>query len=156
MRVAIVGTRKILIDFENLVKAFQKVIPADAVVTSGNAPGTDQVSKRWEKNIQYLPWATYNSQEGLGCRAINAGDVAIYDAAIYKKWPYLVGCNPEVLRLIRRNCAIVLGIKNDHRVDAVYFYARESKSGIVEGGTKYAVEVARALGIPTTNLWSTK
>jgi hypothetical protein len=130
---------------------FAARIDPEAVVTSGNAVGTDQVSKLWRKNIQYLPWSDYNQELGFGYKHCVAGGIKIFDGEILKLFPWIQGRTDGLWHLIRRNCCIILGKDGTNPVDAVYYYANEKK-GIVEGGTRYAVELARSRGIPTYNL----
>jgi hypothetical protein len=151
MRVAIIGTRKPGIPQAELALKFMLRIPVDALVTSGNAEGTDQISKGWTKNIQYLPWNDYNVELGLGYKHCVAGGIKIFDGEIYRLWPYLAACEQGVMRLVRRNCCIILGRDGTQPVDAVYYYANE-KNGVVQGGTKYGVELARSREIPCYNL----
>jgi len=151
MRAAIIGTREPGIPLEELIPLFKVHIPEDAIITSGNAVGVDQVSKAWKKNLQYLPWFSYNQKLGFGYRHCVAGGIKIYDAEIAKLWVYLAAASKGVLAMVRRNCCIILGRDGQNPVDVVYYYASE-KDGAVQGGTKYGVEFARAHGIPTYNL----
>ena len=155
MRAAIIGTRKPDLPIDQLIQLFRDKIPADAIVTSGNAEGVDQVSKAWNRNIQYLPWDGYNAKLGLGYKHCVAGGIKLYDQEIRKLWIYSAAFEPVVRKLVRRNCCIIAGKDGQNIVDVVYYYADE-KDGVVSGGTKYGVELARSRGIPTYNLKESK
>lgn len=151
-RIAVIGSR------ETPTAALEKFVEAindlDVIVTSGNAAGADQFSKYWKKNIQYLPWKGYNVELGFGLKSIVAGDVTIYDDEIKRLFPWLIGKSQGLWRLVRRNMCMIAGIDGKHPVDAVFYWADET-NGVVKGGTRYAVDFAKSLGIPTFNLKTT-
>lgn len=162
MRVAIIGTRAPHISIVELTRRFEECIPPSAIVHSGNAEGVDQISKHWEKNIQYLPWEGYGAHGGIW-RSTVAGNTEQFDRLISDLFSWVplssggAAGKDALKKFVRRNCAIVLGLDPTGRakVDAVYFYARETAGplGKVSGGTAYGVAVARNAGIPTYNLW---
>lgn len=148
-RIAVIGSRKT--PATELSKFIKAIGNSDVIVVSGNATGADQFSKYWKKNIQYLPWKGFNQELGLGLKHIVAGDITRYDNVIFKLFPWLVGKSQGIWRLVRRNMCMIAGIDGKHPVEAVFYWAEE-KDGIVKGGTRYAVDFARSLGIPTFNL----
>lgn len=56
-------------------------------------------------------------------------------------------------KLFARNSCQVLGVDCKTPVDRVIFWAKESKSGLVSGGTRIAVRIAREYDIPCHNLF---
>ncbi|ANM46528.1 DprA-like DNA recombination-mediator protein [Morganella phage vB_MmoM_MP1] len=52
-----------------------------------------------------------------------------------------------------RNMMQVLGLALDKKVDSVIFWAPENSKGVIKGGTRTAVYLARYLGIKTYNLY---
>lgn len=56
-------------------------------------------------------------------------------------------------KLFARNSCQVLGIDCMSPVDRVVFWAKETGSGLVSGGTRIAVRIARDHGIPCDNLY---
>lgn len=152
-RIAVIGARTTPVEE---LKNFVNVIDnEDVIVTSGNAYGADQFSKYWKKNIQYLPWRGYNSELGYGYQSMVAGDITTYDNVIFELFPWIRKCKPGLLKLIRRNMCMISGVDGKHPVEAVYYWAEET-NGKVKGGTAYAVEYARHLGIPTYNVKNMK
>jgi hypothetical protein len=151
-RVAVIGSRKT--PATELEKFVEAINDPDVIVTSGNATGADQFSKYWKKNIQYLPWKGFNQELGLGLKHIVAGDVTRYDDVIKKLFPWLIGKSQGLWRLVRRSACMIGGIDGTHPVEAVFYWADEV-NGVVKGGTRYAVDFARSLGIPTFNLKTT-
>lgn len=144
-RVSIIGSRQFFAN-EAQIDFLKSKIPDDTIITSGNAVGADQISKHWERNIQYLPWSGYNSELGLGMMHIVAGNVTVYDEIIDDLFPWIKRSGKQgLLKLIRRNMCMVSGLNNDAEVDAVYYGCMTDE---VSGGTAYAVTYAKSLGIP--------
>ncbi len=131
-----------------------QIVSQTDIVVSGNAEGCDQASKIFKNNYQYLPWKGYNSHLPSEHTFV-AGDITIYDNIIYELFPWVKGKSQGILKLVRRNMCMITGVNNNKRVDLVLYWAPESNNA-VQGGTRYAVDYARSLGIECRNLYYIK
>jgi len=158
-RIAIIGTR----DLKNPKEVLRKIvnylkenkIDFDTV-TSGNAVGTDQIANSFSKIdkitiIHYLPWKTYN--EDLKIEKDNVQYVCNstdkFDKDILEMFPFMKKQSQGNWALVRRNFQIILGSDGDKPVDLVFWHTVD---GILSGGTRYGVLLARKMGIKDVSI----
>ena len=116
-------------------------------IVSGNAVGADQLSHLFNNNLQYLPWEGYNNHLMVNGNSVVAGEIKIFDEEIFEMFPWIKNKSQGVLKLIRRNFAMIRGVKPGNQVDAILYW---TESVQVTGGPKYAYDLGYwKLGIPT-------
>lgn len=151
-RIAIIGSRSLAkaskevqcqaIDF---VQQFVTTHKPEWIV-SGNAAGADQLSHLFENNLQYIPWANFNSHLMINGNSVVAGEIKIFDKEILDMFPWMeTKFYSPLMKMIRRNFAMIKGIKPGNQVDAILYW---TESVQVTGGTKYAYDLGKKLGIP--------
>lgn len=151
-RIAIIGNRSLAkaskevqcqaIDFVQQFVATHK----PEWIVSGNAAGADQLSHLFNNNLQYLPWEGFNKHLMVNGNQVVAGEIKIFDEEILNMFPW-VKTKPTLMKLIRRNFAMIRGIKPGNQVDAILYW---TESAQVTGGTLYAYNLGKwKLGIPT-------
>lgn len=156
-RIAVIGSRQLSIQpkeiKEKVAKAFKEFIDKHQPewIISGNAEGADALSHLYSNNLQYLPWPGYNKHLMVNGKAIVAGDITSFDKEIFEMFPWIKNKSQGVLKLIRRNFAMIKGIKPGNQVDAILYW---TESVQVTGGTKYAYELGKKLGIPIFRIGS--
>jgi ribA/ribD-fused uncharacterized protein len=157
-RVAIIGSRsfaraskEIQDQARRFVQNFVAIHKPEWIV-SGNAEGADNLSHLFDNNLQYLPWPGYNKHLMVNGKAIVAGDITSFDKEIFEMFPWIKNKSQGVLKLVRRNFAMIRGIEPGNQVDAILYW---TESVQVTGGTKYAYELGKKLGIPMFRIDST-
>ena len=149
MKIAVIGTRdesQLELAKENLFKFLDD--NNVTLVRSGNAYGSDQLANLFNGFVEhYLPWKSYNEELRYSDVTYILGDVDIFDDKITELFPWVNNKN-GLKKLVRRNCAIILGINGDDPVDAVLWHNPKG----VTGGTAYGVKLAEHLGISTIRI----
>jgi hypothetical protein len=153
IKAAIVGTRQPKYEGQELLRRLFNVFKVEGifptVVRSGNAEGTDQVANFWAglSSIlvgHYLPWSNYNIHLRIEGVKYIYEPTTMFDELILQLFPHMANQKPSVWNLVRRNCQIVMGTNGKSLVDIVFWH---TASGSLEGGTAYAVKLARHLKI---------
>lgn len=124
------------------------------ILRSGGARGCDTSAERGAEGLSeiFIPYRAFSRNP----RHI----VPNRDRALHKKaWRLVERYHPEAARLNQivrmlhcRNMFQVLGRDLETPSRFVVYWAPESESGVVQGGTRMAVYCARAHGIPTFNI----
>lgn len=160
-RIALIGSRETPKELYPLMHAMGKYFSGLGIHTySGGAPGPDEEFLRFYNKDQTTVIVAYN---GFNNHYDTQKGVVVWDdlsnqakiKSIIKArsvTDYFEKVSPTVQKLFSRNAMQILGLECTDPVDAVFFYAPESKFGKVSGGTRVAVEIARNAGIPTYNL----
>ncbi|QQG32174.1 hypothetical protein CkP1_0193 [Citrobacter phage CkP1] len=125
---------------------------------SGGAPGADEawLSRYCRKNsLRIIPYDGFNgliSGTGVVCWSDLSNEARIKSYVKAKQiFPYLDNQRDIVKTLFCRNATQVLGEECDSPVDHVYYWC-PVRNGEEQGGTRIAVRIAKAHGIPCTNL----
>ncbi|WP_367396916.1 hypothetical protein [Sinimarinibacterium sp. NLF-5-8] len=108
---------------------------ADAAFAHGHSPSTRQL---------FLPWPGFNGiNSGMGVW-VTGDDPGTVDFAsrLHDRWGYMSG---GVRKLMARNVSIIMG-KN--LIDPVRFVLCWTPEGAGQGGTGFALKIARHAGIP--------
>ncbi|AHY25428.1 hypothetical protein PS2_186 [Serratia phage PS2] len=160
-RIALIGSRETPVEYYPLMHAMGKYFSGLGIMAySGGAPGPDEEFLRYYNKAYtrvIIPYNGFNnhftSQEGVFLWD-NLSNQAKIKSIIKARsvTSYYSNCKPIVQKLFSRNSMQILGLECMDPVDAVFFYAPESKFGKVSGGTRVAVEIARNANIPTYNL----
>ncbi|QFR56130.1 hypothetical protein CPT_Muldoon_179 [Serratia phage Muldoon] len=160
-RIALIGSRETPKEIYPLIHAMGKWFSGKGIISySGGAPGPDEEFLRFYNKAYtrvIIPYNGFNnhdtSQEGVFLWDDLSNQAKIKSIIKARSvTSYYSGCKPIVQKLFSRNAMQILGLECTDPVDAVFFYAPESKFGKVSGGTRVAVEIARNHGIPTYNL----
>lgn len=130
------------------------------ILRSGRAEGADSAFEEGAFHAElYILWKSFASEKpvkkshSVFIRGDDAGSRAIAET-VHRGWHNL---SRGAQALHSRNINQVLGQSSVSGIDPsefVLFYAPETKSGNVRGGTATAVNFARSLNIPTLNLLS--
>lgn len=151
-RIAVIGSRQLAVQSkeikENVTKAFKEFVETHKPewIVSGNAEGADNLSHLYDNNLQYLPWPGYNKHLMVNGKSIVAGNITVFDKEIFEMFPWMkTKVNSPVMKLIRRNFAMIRGIKPGNQVDAILYWVPGNE---VTSGTKYAYDLGKKLGIP--------
>lgn len=151
-RIAVIGSRQLAVQSkeikENVTKAFKEFVETHNPewIVSGNAEGADNLSHLYDNNLQYLPWPGYNQHLMVNGKSIVAGNITSFDKEIFEMFPWMkTKVNSPVMKLIRRNFAMIRGIKPGNQVDAILYWVPGNE---VTSGTKYAYDLGKKLGIP--------
>lgn len=128
----------------------------DWVLRSGGADGADRAFERGVRLGKqcdiYIPWEGFAKHSANPMIATNfdtyknAEEIA---STIHPAWDK---CSKGAKALHTRNVYQVLGHDLKTPSKFVVFYAKETKSGEVSGGTRTAVELARQNDIPCVNM----
>lgn len=127
---------------------------------SGGAPGSDYAfMKDYDKDLRcvIIPTNGFNGHyRDIGIHVFTDQDIEIRNKAeklarhFYKDYDI----RSEMVQYLQcRNMMQVLGLSLDKKVDSVIFWAPENSKGVIKGGTRTAVYLARYLGIKTYNLY---
>lgn len=127
---------------------------------SGGAPGSDYAfMKDYDKDLRcvIIPTNGFNGHyRDIGIHVFTDQDIEIRNKAeklarhFYKDYDI----RSEMVQYLQcRNMMQVLGLALDKKVDSVIFWAPENSKGVIKGGTRTAVYLARYLGIKTYNLY---
>ena len=162
-----IGTREVpdpdkqAAEFERLASIVQEIGELAGVhgwlLRSGGADGMDSLFEYFWKGPKeiYIAWNGFNHRyHGI------KGAVNITDEATLKRAQYIVAnVHPAWGRLKRgakmlhtRNVFQALGDDVNSPSDICVYYANQDIYGNVQGGTRTAVEICRANGVPTYNL----
>ncbi|HHB0793460.1 TPA: hypothetical protein ACOA2N_003437 [Vibrio cholerae] len=127
---------------------------------SGGAPGSDYAfMKDYDKDLRcvIIPTNGFNGHyRDIGIHVFTDLDIEIRNKAeklarhFYKDYDIR---NEMVQYLQCRNMMQVLGLSLNKKVDSVIFWGPENSKGVIKGGTRTAVYLARYLGIKTYNLY---
>lgn len=129
---------------------------------SGHAEGMDyafEIGAR-DRCVVYLPWRGFNRASALMTRnVVVLSDLErTHHEAFTRARESVTDYHPNAERLsnggfacMARNYLQIMGV-NEQPVDGVVFWAEE-QAGRVSGGTAQAIRIARAMGIPTWNLY---
>lgn len=125
---------------------------------SGGADGCDTAVYNGviRKAEIYLPWDGFNNLEKGGEQFFVPSEFENYDDTydmMVELVPYHAKLSAGTQALHRRNIYQVLGKDLNTPSKFVLYWAEESKKGIVAGGTRIAVDLARSRDIPTFNLY---
>lgn len=162
-----VGSRNTPTEVLNFIRTLAGYLQQQGwVLRSGAARGADEYFEKGVKDQTahrnndlevYLPWD--------GFRGIAADHAPYYHLpSTYPNWAgagdIAAGIHPAWQRLTRaarilhtRNVYQVLGKDLARPSDYILYFAPPLGSGLVEGGTNTAVQLARQHGVPELNLW---
>lgn len=161
MRFALIGSRETprrVLDLMSLMGlAFSE---AGHFSYSGGAPGADEAwLSRYdrENSLRIIPYDGFNglvSGTGVATWPSMSNEARIKSYLKAKSvYPSMVEYKDIIKTLFSRNSMQVFGADMMHPVDHIYFYAI-AVGNKVKGGTGVAVAIARAHGIPCTNLYN--
>lgn len=153
-----IGSRSTPVDIlQRMVKLGSWFSELDWVLRSGGADGADRAFERGVRVGKqcdiYIPWKGFakHSDNPIIASNIDTWEQAKMIAAdIHPAWDK---CSDGAKALHARNMYQVLGHDLNTPSKFVVFYAKETKSDYVSGGTRTAVELARQYGIPCVNMW---
>lgn len=135
---------------------------------SGRAAGADQAFEEGAGNkaVIYLPWESFRKKPyrgDLGYKGAGGLEVVISEEQADRNWAVLKEhgivdgdarkTDGPVVRLHGRNVWQVTGHKPETLFSEFVLFWAPEKDGVVEGGTRTAVYLARRLGIKTYNLY---
>lgn len=156
-----IGSRRappsVLATFETLAR---RRSTEEWVLRSGHAEGCDQAFARGAlplgQVVLFLPWGTFNAEDlptGPTVSVFSHPTDEAYEFA-EERFPWIRTSSRGVRALVARNMHQILGWDLKTPCDEVQFWAPTKPNGDVEGGTNYAVRVAREFGIPCHNLYT--
>lgn len=156
---ALIGSRKAPSDILVMASTLGRVLSENRVIAhSGGAYGMDNAfMKYYDPDYRkiFIPnWKFYdhhhNGHDVIAWQTLDQKNLAMDELEHVYNDPRSIPLYMQ--NLFSRNVAQVLGETLDHPVDCVIFWAQEV-NGIVSGGTRIAVYVARRHGIPCFNLY---
>lgn len=168
MIIAGVGSRKTPAPIRKQMTEIGKLVRKHKqFIRSGHAPGADLAFERGakERTIVYLPWASFGGKHHAPERnyidyektsersqEIAQGNIMEFHPGNYERM------KQSSKKLLGRSSYIVSGVDGDSPVRCVICWAvpEDAKKpyGDVQGGTGHPIRLARALGIPTFNLYT--
>lgn len=144
-----IGSRTTPVEIQKLMEITARKMRAERwILRSGGAHGADSAFERGAKEQAdiYLPWAGFNGHQSDLYR-VGKEAMEIVDKVSPRPM------KDSVQRLFGRSVYQVLGGALNSPSQGVIYWAPETPTGIVQGGTRIAVYVARMYGIPTLNLY---
>lgn len=133
------------------------------ILRSGGAEGADTAFEIGALNSFtevvpeiYLPWLTFNNHDSMSKGILLPSKWSNWDNAqkiastIHPAWDNL---SPAGKTLHSRNCYQVMGQDLKTPSKFLICYAKPTKDGSVQGGTRTAVVLAQQNNIPVFNLW---
>lgn len=171
-----VGSRELLVDsvYDKLMLVGMRIVEAKGRVREGNALGSDnafqtgafhaakkyniptnEVCETFLHQIKTKDGTEHNPEIGVySLPKLPHADLAYSIAKlIHPAWEK---CNDVAKALHARNCYQVMGPDLLTPSNQLFCYAPPTPEGSVVGGTRTAFELARRLGIPTTNFYMKK
>jgi hypothetical protein len=153
-----IGSREITEKEAILIQKLAKELSKKLVLFSGNACGADQAFEAGSegKCVIFLPWATF-PKEGKYDKTKSLAYFCLGDSPEGLAAIPSIHENPSALNTwgkracVARDYHQIYGYKEFPKVSFVVYCANE-KDGKVEGGTRFAVKLARKENIPTVNL----
>ncbi|QPB12418.1 hypothetical protein [Providencia phage PSTCR6] len=159
-KITLIGSREVPSNIAKYQKIIGKKLSSLGVQGfSGDAKGSDKnFLLHYSENLRTIikPEKAPNLK---GFYSFDSFDQNIKDKArkiVEVFCPDLSSKSVIAQKLLTRNAFQVLGLDLESPTDAVLFYAPEDKYGNVKGGTRVAVRIARAKGIPTFNMYDQK
>lgn len=161
-RCALIGSRKAPSDVLVLASTLGRVLSENNVIAhSGGAGGMDTAFMRYyspERRKIFIPnWKFYdhrhNGKDVIALQTIGNKNLAMAELEYVCDDPNYLPIYMQ--NLFMRNVAQVLDDTFCDPVDCVIFWAKEV-NGMVTGGTRIAVNIAKRHGIPCYNLWDMK
>ncbi len=149
-----IGSRKTPREWLSVMERIAKTFAARGwTLRSGAAPGADsafEYGAAGGRMETFLPWAGFQGRSSGIVLDGQVRDRAILLASVIH--PNWAACSPASRLLHARDIPQIWGANLDMPVDLVICWAPPTKDGSVEGGTRTAVEAARAAGVPVFNL----
>lgn len=127
----------------------------NTILRSGGAEGADTYFEKGCLSVKgnmeiYLPWRGFNKR--YGDQYIDGPTQSAYELAKELYPDYFINVKPVIQKLLVRNIHQVLGKDLKTPSNLVICYCPH-KNGEYEGGTKYAIMVAKHYNIPIINLF---
>lgn len=159
--VALIGSRKAPQDVLDIQTSIGNRLSCLGVKGySGGAPGSDYAfMKEYNKDLRnvIIPYNGFNGHyrdTGIYVFTDFDDEVKLKSEKLARYFFKNYDERTEVVKHLQcRNMMQILGTSLDTKVDSVIFWAPENSKGVIKGGTRTAVYLARYLGIKTYNLF---